>query len=224
VGTGPGDITPDGCAVEIYTRLPVGTEPDVIAAAVPPPASLLELGSGAGRVTHPLLRLGFQVTAVDESAAMLARIDGAEVVCSSIEDLRLGRTFDVVLLGSFLIHAGNPDVCDAIVRTCRRHVADDGVVLIQREGADWHDVLPRESVTAGGTVRVVSSTPAGPGVRSVHVEYEFPDGRWTQTFLSRPLDDAQFDGLLAKAGLAVQRYLTDSHVWVLARPVSTVDS
>ncbi len=33
-GTGPGAITPDGCAVELYARLPVGDEPDVIAAAV----------------------------------------------------------------------------------------------------------------------------------------------------------------------------------------------
>lgn len=35
-GTGPGAITPDGCAVELYTRLAVGDEPDVIEAAAPP--------------------------------------------------------------------------------------------------------------------------------------------------------------------------------------------
>ncbi|MFJ6631945.1 hypothetical protein ACIQMR_11190 [Streptomyces sp. NPDC091376] len=28
-GTGPGAITPDGCAVEVYERLPVLDEPDV---------------------------------------------------------------------------------------------------------------------------------------------------------------------------------------------------
>ncbi len=52
-GTGPGAITPDGCAVELYARLPVGDEPDIIAAAVPAGAHILELGSGVGRVTHP---------------------------------------------------------------------------------------------------------------------------------------------------------------------------
>jgi hypothetical protein len=31
-GTGPGEITPDGCAVELYARLPVAAEPDIIAA------------------------------------------------------------------------------------------------------------------------------------------------------------------------------------------------
>lgn len=54
-GTGPGAITPDGCAVEVYTRLPVGDEPDVIEAAVPAGAHILELGCWVGRVTHPLI-------------------------------------------------------------------------------------------------------------------------------------------------------------------------
>lgn len=34
-GTGPGAITPDGCAVELYSRLRIGPEPDIIAGAVP---------------------------------------------------------------------------------------------------------------------------------------------------------------------------------------------
>lgn len=52
-GTGPGAITPDGCAVELYTRLPVGDEPEVIAGVAPAGARILELGSGVGRMTHP---------------------------------------------------------------------------------------------------------------------------------------------------------------------------
>jgi len=52
----------------------------------------------------------------------------------------------------------------------------------------------------------------------VHVEYEFPDGFWTQTFLSRPLTTAQFETLLTGAGLAVDRYLTPDGSWVLAAP------
>ncbi|GGW68277.1 hypothetical protein GCM10010503_51970 [Streptomyces lucensis JCM 4490] len=69
-GTGPGAITPDGRAVELYDRLPVGDEPDIITAAVPAGAHILELGSGVGRMTHALLERGFTVTAVDESADM----------------------------------------------------------------------------------------------------------------------------------------------------------
>ncbi|MEU4702152.1 hypothetical protein [Nonomuraea dietziae] len=53
-GTGPGTITPDGSPVEFYTLLPPGEEARVIAAATPPNGTVLELGSGVGRVTHPL--------------------------------------------------------------------------------------------------------------------------------------------------------------------------
>jgi SAM-dependent methyltransferase len=216
-GTGPGAITPDGCAVELYTRLPVGTEPDIITAAVPAAAHILELGSGAGRMTHPLLELGFAVTSVDESAEMLEHVRGARRIRSSIEDLDLGETFDVVLLASFLIHAGDVRVRRALLDTCVRHVADDGCVLIQREGEDWHTDVPRERTDPSGfVIRILSAEPVGDGVNSVRAEYTFPDATWTQTFLSRPLAKADFEEALAEAGLKVDRYLTEDGVWVRA--------
>ncbi|MFF8998456.1 class I SAM-dependent methyltransferase [Streptomyces achromogenes] len=219
-GTGPGAITPDGCAVELYARLPVGDEPDVIAAAVPAGAHILELGSGVGRVTHPLLERGFTVTVVDESPEMLARVRGARTICGPIETLDLGETFDVVMLGSFLVHAGDEEVRRGLLRTCARHVAEGGCVLIQREGADYHTKVPRERVDPSGfTVRITSVEPAGEGVHSVRAEYVFPDAVWTQTFLSRPLTKEQFESALAEAGLRVDRYLTPDGIWVRAVPV-----
>lgn len=218
-GTGPGAITPDGCAVELYARLPVGEEPDIIAAAVPAGAHILELGSGVGRVTYPLLERGFTVTAVDESADMLARVRGARTIRGPIEDLDLGETFDVVMLASFLVHAGDEEVRRGILRTCARHVADGGCVLIQREGADYHTDVPRERVDPSGfTVRIASVEPAGEGVDSVRAEYVFPDAVWTQTFLSRPLTKEQFESALAEAGLEVDTYLTPDGMWVRAVP------
>nr|WP_285553741.1 class I SAM-dependent methyltransferase [Streptomyces hygroscopicus] len=217
-GTGTGAITPDGCAVEVYTRLPIGPEPDIIAAAVPAGAHILELGSGAGRMTHPLLERGFTVTAVDESADMLARVRGARTICGPIEQLDLGdEKFDVVMLASFLVHAGDEEVRRGLLRTCARHVAENGCVLIQREGADYHTDVPRERVDpAGFTVRIASVTPVADGVDSVHVEYDFPDGTWTQTFLARPLTKEQFESALEEAGLEVDEYLTPDGVWVRA--------
>ncbi|MCT7357022.1 class I SAM-dependent methyltransferase [Streptomyces sp. 15-116A] len=216
-GTGPGAITPDGCAVELYARLPCGAEPDIVAGAVPAGAHILELGCGAGRVTHPLLARGFTVTAVDESREMLDRVRGARTRCSPIEDLDLGETFEVVMLASFLVHAADAGTRQALLRTCVRHLARDGRVLIQREGEDWHTNLPRERVDAGGlTVRIVSAEPAGDGVNSVHAEYVFPDATWTQTVLSRPLTKQQFEDALAEAGLRVDRCLTADRTWVRA--------
>jgi SAM-dependent methyltransferase len=218
--TGPGAITPDGCAVELYERLPVGDAPEVIAAAVPAGARILELGCGAGRMTHPLVARGFDVTAVDESAEMLAKVRGARTVRSSIQTLDLGTRFDVVLLASFLVHAHDPQVRQGLLAACRRHVADGGCVLLQREGEGWHENLPRESpLGPDGVARVLSSEPAAPGVRSVHVEYVYPDARWTQTFLSRPLTAEEFTSALTAAGLAVDTALTPDGVWVRALPV-----
>ncbi|WP_345124808.1 class I SAM-dependent methyltransferase [Streptomyces chiangmaiensis] len=218
-GTGPGAITPDGCAVELYSRLPIGGEPDIIAAAVPAGAHILELGSGVGRMTHPLLERGFSVTAVDESREMLERVRGARTLCSPIEALELDETFDVVMLASFLVHAGDMGVRRGLLRACARHVAPGGYVLIQREGEDYHTDLPRERVDPRGfTVRIVSSQPVGNGVDSVRAEYEFPDATWTQTFQARPLSKEQFEEALAAAGLRVDRYLTEDRTWVRAVP------
>lgn len=43
-------ITEDGCAVEFYALLPPTNEAEIVHAAIPPGASVLELGAGAGRV------------------------------------------------------------------------------------------------------------------------------------------------------------------------------
>ncbi|WP_367323930.1 class I SAM-dependent methyltransferase [Streptomyces sp. HUAS ZL42] len=220
-GTGPGAITPDGCAVELYSRLPLGPEPDIIAAAVPAGVRILELGSGVGRMTHPLLERGFTVTAVDESADMMERVRGARTICSPIEDLDLDERFDVVLLASFLVHTADVEVRRRLLKTCARHLADGGCVLIQREGEDYHTDVPRERVDATGfTIRIASSEPVGDGVNSVHAEYEFPDATWTQTFRARPLTKEQFEEALAEEGLRVDEYLTEDRIWVRAVPMT----
>ncbi|WP_086800032.1 class I SAM-dependent methyltransferase [Streptomyces caniscabiei] len=218
-GTGAGAITPDGCAVELYARLPVGDEPEVIASVAPAGARILELGCGVGRMTHPLIERGFTVTAVDESARMLERVRGARTIHASIEELDLGETFDVVLLASFLVHTGDPEVRRGMLAACLRHLADDGFVLIQREGEDYHTNVPRERVDPRGfTVRIASTAPVGDGVNSVFAEYLFPDGEWTQTFRSRPMTKEQFEEALAEVGLTVDRYLTEDRIWVKAVP------
>ncbi|MFI7387572.1 class I SAM-dependent methyltransferase [Streptomyces sp. NPDC049813] len=218
-GTGPGAITPDGCAVELYSRLPVEREPEIIAGAVPAGASVLELGCGVGRVTHALVERGFRVTAVDESVEMLERVRGARTVASTIEGLDLGEKFDVVTLGSILVNAGEAGLGRALLDTCRRHVADDGCVLIERERDGVHTGLPREHVLPDGAViRKLSSEPVGDGVRSVKVEYDFPDAVWTQTYTVRPMTVEVFEQGLAAAGLKVDRYLTEDSSWVRAVP------
>jgi 2-polyprenyl-3-methyl-5-hydroxy-6-metoxy-1,4-benzoquinol methylase len=66
-GSGPGVITPDGCAVEFYALLPPRPEAEIVHAAGTPGASVLDLGAGTGRMTSALAALGHRVVAVDES-------------------------------------------------------------------------------------------------------------------------------------------------------------
>ncbi|MFR9674154.1 class I SAM-dependent methyltransferase [Streptomyces sp. TR06-5] len=218
-GTGPGTFTPDGCSVSLYTRLPGDGTADVVAGTAPPGATVLELGAGAGRTTRPLLEKGFRVTAVDESAEMLAHIGGTPTVRSTIEDLRLDTRFDVVLLASFLVNTADPALRDALLATCARHVAPGGAVLVQREGA-WHrskeagDTWHRDGMTVRVTLR--EYTPEG--VKRTRMEYAFEDATWSHTFLSHDLPDGPFEEALARAGLALDRHLDDGRTWARAVP------
>ena len=72
------DIAPDGSPVEVYLRLPPGDEPDIIHAAVPEGAAILELGCGAGRLTRALVALGHPVVAVTNRRRCSAHVQGAE--------------------------------------------------------------------------------------------------------------------------------------------------
>ncbi|GGO42247.1 methyltransferase [Streptomyces daqingensis] len=219
-GSGSGAFTPDGCSVEMYARLPENGETAVIAAAAPPGATLLELGAGAGRMTRPLLERGFAVTAVDESEAMLAKIDGAPTVHAAIEGLDLGRRFDVVTLASFLVNTADEAHRGRLLRTCARHVAPGGCVLVQREPDGLHQALSPGSTWSRGamTVTVVSLEPLEENVSRTCLRYDFEDAHWTQTFVSHALSTSRFETALAEAGLRLDAYLTEDRSWARCLP------
>jgi SAM-dependent methyltransferase len=218
-GAGPGVIAPDGCAVDLYALLPPMGEPEIVHAAIPPGAPVLELGAGAGRMTHPLLALGHPVVAVDESPEMLARIRGAETVRATIQDLDLGRRFDAVLLASFLVNTDDDRLRRRFLEACRRHVRAGGCVLLQRHPPAWFEEAAEGERTSGGiTFRLRDLHRPGPGLLAATVEYQVEDRVWTQWFTTRRLDDGELAAALAEAGLAVDAYLTGDGSWVRAVP------
>jgi SAM-dependent methyltransferase len=214
-------ITPDGCAVDFYAKMTAMGEPAIVHGAARPGASILELGCGAGRITHPLVALGHPVVAVDESPEMLVHVRDAETVCARIEDLALGRRFDLVLLASHLINTDDVAARTAILAACRRHVADDGGVIIQQHAPGWFAAAAdAENVRDGMTFRMRDVSRPAPGLVSATVEYVDGDRVWTQTFTARRLDDTELAAVLAGAGLRLDRYLTDDHAWLRAVPVT----
>jgi SAM-dependent methyltransferase len=200
---------PDGSPVALYARLPELGEGAVVASMVPAGASVLELGCGAGRITRQLVRLGYRVTAVDESAEMLAYVRDAEKVQARIEGLELGRRFDAVLLASNLVNA-EPKLRRAFLETCARHA---GLVLVEGLPLGW---LPDGGKRTLGDVRSrlrVGRIEAG----AIHGEMEYAAAgeMWRHRFAMRIFaDDTELGAALGEAGLRLERRLDER--WFVA--------
>ena len=107
-----------------------------------PPASVLDVGGGAAHQSLPLARLGYRVTVLDPSAAMLAkaeqrlraepeavrrRVRLVEASGADAEPAMAGELFAAVLCHGVLMYLEHPE---AMVRTLCRCAAAGGVVSI----------------------------------------------------------------------------------------------
>lgn len=211
--------TRDGSPVPVYLAAPPGDTAEVAMAVVRPPATVLELGAGAGRETRPLIACGYAVTAVDDSPAMLAHVTGARAVEADLFALDLDERFDLVLGGSHFVDDADPARRDALYATCARHVADDGAVLLERYDPEW----VADPVTYAGT--------AGP----VHIDfevlgrdgddvdarlvYELAGRSWTQEFRFTAVTPASVDAEARVHGLTVVDVHGDDQTWLELRRV-----
>ncbi len=212
-----GAVAPDGSPVELYLQLPSFGEAEIVHAAIPPRASILELGCGVGRMTRELVRLGHPVTVVDESAEMLAHVRNADTIQSRIEELDLGRQFDCVLLASHFVNEADPEARRHLLKVCARHVAPDGRVLVEAYAQDWRpqagDAVGRDELE----IRYLRADWDGPTV-SAEIEYRVGDRRWTQgPFSATVLDEPGIVASLESAGLAFDGWLDERRTWFAAR-------
>jgi SAM-dependent methyltransferase len=220
--SGPGTITRDGCAVDLYRRLPAFGEPELIHANLPPAAHVLDLGAGVGRIADPLVALGHHVVAVDDSPEMLSHVHAARPVCSRIETLDLPERFDGVIMASHLANTPTDQERHALYAAARRHVAPTGLVLVEWHPPEWFDSLdigttePRTlgDVTSWLEVHAVDAD----GVDAT-VTYALGDSTWTQRFQARRFTEPELRADLAACDLAFDGYLSQPH-WFRVRPVS----
>lgn len=104
-----------------------------------PSGRILELGAGTGRVTVPLARAGYQVTALDHEPAMLAALEARRrrlpaataaritPVVGDLRDFALGRRFDLVIAAFNVVeHLYTRLEVDACLRAVRRHLRPGG--------------------------------------------------------------------------------------------------
>lgn len=149
---------------------------------------VLYLGVGAGRLAVPLARAGIELVGVDAHPGMLerlrARLPDAELIRSRIEDLDLGRRFDLVIGPSSVLAAPERMACAA------RHTGHR--VAFEVMNPHW---------LAGGERR-------GVRVRRfrrdwVEFEVDYPGG-WTQVASGAPLWPEDVEDRLAALGLELE--------------------
>ncbi|MEM8862203.1 MAG: class I SAM-dependent methyltransferase [Chloroflexota bacterium] len=207
-GTGPGKQTQDGCSVEFYRLLKPQGEPELIASAVPEHGTILELGCGVGRVTHPLVDLGFTLTAVDNSAEMLAYVKGAETICTDIENLDLSKKFDAVLLMSHMINIPDMTVRSALLKTCYRHLKWSGSMILQCHPADLIQKIKVGHVgMADGIETYVDKLEVEGNLAELTLRWQHHLGTWTQSFETEILNLSQIEQSLEIAGLKFKKWL-----------------
>lgn len=212
---------PDGSPVELYALLQPQAEPRIIRAAVPTPTEMLELGCGAGRLTRPLTEMGFDVVSVDQSAEMLAYVDTPKKILADIELLSLRHAFPVVLLASNLINTSDDGQRRDFLQTCRRHLTDDGQLLLQRLSPTILASADHTDTAVIGEVDIeMRDLEIVDSVISATAHYHLQNKEWIHRFKSRILDDAETEDELRRAELELDRWLDADKTWLAARPVN----
>lgn len=125
-------------------------------AFAPDNARLLEMGAGGGRIAVPLAEDGFEISAVDNSEAMLdvgesrMREAGVDVRRADMRCLSLGQEFDLIIFGlSTFQHLLRRNDQLAALRSARRHLSNHGRVVI-----DWTAPRPDDLDSGPGALQL----------------------------------------------------------------------
>ncbi|MFD2415063.1 class I SAM-dependent methyltransferase [Amycolatopsis pigmentata] len=214
------DVTADGCPIEVYTLLRAAGEPEIVHAALPAGAGVLDLGCGTGRIARALTELGHPVLAVDESPEMLAHLRDVETIRARIQDLRLDRRFGGVLLASHLINHPSAATRHALLATAAHHLEAGGRLIVEWHPPEWFDQVADGDGGQVGPVLVRIERPFREGdLLSATVRYSVAGKSWSQSFTARRLSEAELNNALAAVGLVLTDWCTADHAWFSARRV-----
>ncbi len=158
---------PDEGFAELYAQLPDATDLSPwleLAQEARPP--VLYLGIGTGRLAVPLHAAGIELVGVDSHPGMLLRLrrrlPDAELIQSRIENLNLGRLFDLVVVPSNILCFVER------LRSAGNHVAANGLLAFELTNPYW--------LQAGARAGVRVKSFDGNGAR-FEVDYKLSDGR-----------------------------------------------
>lgn len=209
---------PDGSPVGLYAVLPPGEESATVDRLLARHASILDLGCGTGRLARAFTELGHTVVGVDQSADMLAYATDVETVLADIEGLDLNRKFDCVLLSSYLVNTIDVNRRRAFLETCRRHVGDRGIVVLQCMSLHRATTLQAGySNCLLGVALAVSEAKLDDHVWRATLEYTSGATSWQQVVQVYLFEDDEFRSVILESGLYFVRWLDIFHEWAIAR-------
>lgn len=149
---------------------------DLLGTVLPDGCKIVDFGAGDGRVAIPLRALGYDVTAADGSANMLAALvandAGMPTVTSNGTDLyeQLGRKVDAVVCLAVLIHHDYASA-EAIIGGLRAAVKVNGLLVLDwpvsnrpAEAHDWIGVTTWDADDQAAVCKRVGLKPLDAGL------------------------------------------------------------
>ncbi|WP_239657320.1 class I SAM-dependent methyltransferase [Mycobacterium riyadhense] len=211
-------VASDGSLIEIYRRAPVTAEVETIAALLEPSSTVLDLGAGAGRIADPLAELGHRLTAVDDSADMLAHVQYARTIQSRIEELRLAEKFDAVLLCSSLLNYPGTQVRRDMLATVAHHLKPTGKAIIQWRSPHWFTLWPPGTYhrTVGTMRQTMTIVTNEDGFVAGEFTIEDDEGKLTQQFQAHRVSGDELKSLLEQVGMRLDSDDPESKEWLEA--------
>src|SRR5581483_11621070 len=94
-----------------------------------------------------------------------------------------------------------------------RHLAPDGVLLVQRYEPAWAETVTDFSITHLGVEIGFHLLGREGRCFSAALQYTAAAGSWRHRFSARILDDAELETELATAGLRLRRFLDRHRTW-----------
>jgi SAM-dependent methyltransferase len=199
-------LTGEGAALyDLMTTVDRSEISEVLRALRSVSGPVLELACGSGRLTLPILRRAHDVTAVDNSAAMLRilRARAAAVAISGrlelrqddMTRLRLGRRFEAIVIGATSVSLLDRADRGALLERIREHLAPGGRLLasaLELAREDCASVQPwrrQVEIELGGkqvSCTVVEELDAVNDRRTVTVTVRDPVTYETRAYVTRP--------------------------------------
>ena len=190
----------------IRRRRPIG-EPEARGPLAATGVVTVDGTAGAGRIVLALAQAGIACDSVTQA------ILPEDLDPEALATLDLGGPYVTVVLGSHLVNLPDEALRSSYLAVAARHVAEDGIVVIEHHPIDWAETAADIEPTPGSAVGMEDVRREPPFVSAVSV-HDIGGRMFRQPFTARVRSESELAGDLKAAGLVERRRL--SPTWLEA--------